>query len=105
VRDAYDRLKAALIARYGPPSEFDYLKSGSIWREPREWVMAVKQKERRLVAFWSSDSGANLPSDVTGISLEVNAFRSDASYVDLTYEFANFPKCMARFSVADAEGL
>ncbi len=74
---------------YGPSKVFDFLKYGSIWKEPNDWMMGLKQKERTLVAFWDDETGADMSSTVANIMLEANATSSSSGYLSLSYEFDN----------------
>ena len=62
---------------------------GSIWKEPNDWMMGLKQKERTLVAFWDEETGADMSSTVANIMLEANATSSSSGYLSLSYEFDN----------------
>ena len=35
----------------------------------------------------------------------VRAYTAETAYLDLTYEFSNFPLCKAQFAKSDASGL
>jgi hypothetical protein len=105
VRSAYDRLVKLLTEKYGSGNEISFLRSGALWKDTDEWVMSIKQKERTVAYFWSPTNGSNLPENLVGISLEVNATSSNSSYLDLTYEFANFKSCKAAFATSESDGL
>ncbi len=58
------------MAKYGKRTKYDYLRSGSIWDEPKDWMMSLRQEERTLALFWSIDNGSVLAEHVSGISLQ-----------------------------------
>lgn len=90
IRNRFNNLTRALSSKYGPPkNSYDFLNAGSIWREPREWMMALTKKERSFTHFWQE----NLPDELAGIMLDTNGLTSDAGYIDLLYEFKNFSAC------------
>lgn len=105
-RAAYRRLKSALAARYGNSKEFDFLRAGAIWDEPREWVWSVYKKERSLSSFWDSQEGSNLPAGLTSVTLQTKSVNpSSGAYLTVTYEFDNLDRCDAVKDKADQRGL
>lgn len=49
IRSTFSDLKNALTEKYGKPSnDYDFLRKGSIWRDSRDWMMALKLKDRTL---------------------------------------------------------
>lgn len=89
----FKKLEGALEARYGAHKTFDHLRSGSIWDESNDWMMALHQKERVLSAYWDDEEGSSLPGDLQGVNLEAKALNSSKGYVSLTYEFSNMATC------------
>jgi hypothetical protein len=55
IQTAFREICDALSATYGTPQIADFLKTGSIWSEPREWTMGLLKKERELFALWNKD--------------------------------------------------
>lgn len=96
VQAAYRRMRDALTALYGHPKEYDFLHPGSIWNGPTEWVMAIKQNQRSLTAFWNAADGGHLPAGIHGIMLDVRATSANSAYLALSYEFNNIDACKAR---------
>ena len=75
-RRAFDDLTETIVTKYGEPeNKYDFLQSGSVWDEPKDWLMGLRQKERQLTWTWE------LPQ----LSITVEA---KPSYVALTYEFS-----------------
>ena len=70
---AFDSLKERVQETYGMPKVTDVLMPGSIWTEPKYWMMGLLKKDRLLVAIWDHKSGANLPSDIKTIAVGVRA--------------------------------
>ena len=92
-KSAFADLRQALTSRYGAGQDFDFLRSGALWDEPREWVWSIYKKERTLASFWTVENGSSLPAGVHAIALEANAAGSSSPYVSLKYEFTNFSRC------------
>lgn len=105
IRDAFADFETNLGEKYGDGRKFDYLKSGSIWKESGEWAMAVSRKERAYTKFWTRDQGSKLPGDVTAISLDVKATGPSTTYLALTYELANYDRCASHREASDKNAL
>ena len=54
---------------YGEYRRVDVLLPGSIWDEPEDWMMALRQNERQLQAVWDEDKGSTLSNEVSSIIL------------------------------------
>jgi hypothetical protein len=104
LRREYDRLQKALESRYGKPKVYDHLSPGSIWDEPRDWMMGLHKKERSLIALWF-EKDASLPADLAGITLQAQALSSSEGYLGLDYEFKNFKACQGEIEARRDEGL
>jgi hypothetical protein len=98
VRAAYEKVAAAIDKRYGKGLEYDHLRSGALWDDRDEWVMAIAQNERSLQMAWTPEYGSDLTDDITEILLTVNASSSSSSYLHLQYRFANYDACSAEIS-------
>ena len=81
-------IKEAISEKYGTANVIDYLRYGSIWKEPNEWTMGVYKKERTLMTYWNLRSAP--VNHITFISLDVAAVNSGTTYLQLTYEFEGF---------------
>ena len=82
-RRTFDNLAQKIVAKYGKQTkELDSLLIGSIWNEPRDWLMGLVKKERVLILLWK------LPQ----FSIAIQA---KPSLVELTYDFPNFDACKA----------
>jgi hypothetical protein len=96
LRIAFDRIEEAITEKYRQGSRSDFLRAGSIWDEPNDWMMAIRQKERVLATYWE-----NPAPDVRVIMLQANALSANRGWVSLHYEFANFPACKKRIDAAE----
>ena len=94
LRDEFDAIVAGITTKYGQPDDkTDYLKEGSIWGEPQDWMMGLKLKERELRTVWRSRS--TLPNYIADISVTAAATSANRGFVILVYEFDNVDACYA----------
>jgi len=85
LRDKFNELRSSLEADHGKAALlFDFLIPGSDWNEPGDWMIALLNHERTLMAGWEPDE--------EGVSLAEKACAIDpqTGYVMVTYEFPNF---------------
>ncbi len=106
LESTFAELKQKLAAIYGKPtSEHDRLYPGSIWDEPRHWMMSLKQKERVLSAFWDRKLGADVPTDMKGIYISASALSDEIGYVSVEYSFTNEDACEAEIAKSEDSSL
>jgi hypothetical protein len=84
IRDRFNHIRDALTNVYGVGRDLDYLKSGSIWTDDRDFMMGLTKKERDLVTYWLGPTNS---SDITAIGLEAKGLSSSDGYLTLGYEF------------------
>jgi hypothetical protein len=101
---AFERLHDALGKKYGSAQDFDFLKAGSIWDEPRDYHMSIEKSERVRASYWSKDHGSVMPIDIGIIGLTIKSV-SSGLYISIGYEFSNFEKCSADREEGDSSGL
>ncbi len=103
-RSAFQKFTEALTAKYGDAAkEFDFLMSSSIWDDADDYSMALRQGDRTKSSFWTPES--DLPEGLSGISLELKAVSSTTTYLSITYEFSNFPRCQNLMKAKDTAGI
>lgn len=88
----FSSLESALSSKYGKPKKFDFLKGGSIWKEPRDWMAGLLKKERILSSYWLIKN-LELPDSIRIIQLEAVAISREEARIELLYEFKNFDQC------------
>jgi len=101
----FQEMENLLLKKYGTNEKADYLRPGSIWNKPKDWMTALEKEERDLVAFWTKESGASLLDDLEGISLMAIALDSNHGLLFIEYEFSNFEECLKRIKAAEADSL
>lgn len=60
IQSAFAALDQALQEKYGNRKNFDFLRAGSIWDEPKDWMMGLLKKERVLSSYWDKEEGSVL---------------------------------------------
>jgi len=106
LRAEFDGLAEALKARYGnPTTKVDRVLPGSIWNQPRDFMMGMLQRERTLISLWERDKKSALPSTLQEIVLGARARQSDTASIALQYRFTNYKKCEAEVASAANKGL
>ena len=87
-------LHEALARKYGLAKDHEFLKAGSEWNEPQDWMEGLRKKERVLRSYWTSDT-TQLPTGIEGIQLDAVAYPSfkNIGAVSVTYELTNFAQC------------
>ncbi|MFZ4835116.1 hypothetical protein [Rouxiella sp. Mn2063] len=93
LKSKYEELSDSLSSIYGKAEKNDFLLSGSIWKEPQDWMMALNKKERFLSAEWKGTKEAPLKNNLRSVSVEVRANGSSQGYVFLQYDFSNSDIC------------
>jgi hypothetical protein len=77
----------------------DVLGPGSIWDEPRDWMMAMLKKERLLLSIWEKGfpkSGLKL------VGVKATALSREMGFVSVEYSFDNEPQCSKELKAAKA---
>lgn len=88
----FEHLERTLTSKYGQGKKFDFLRNGSIWKEPRDWMMGLLKDERFLMTVWELGE-RELPDNITSIKLKVFALSTDTAMIELGYEFKNSNDC------------
>lgn len=105
LQSKYKELLDSLSSIYGKPKSTDLLLSGSIWKEPQDWMMALNKKERFLSAQWAGSTATPLKNKLVMVSMEARANGSGEGYVYLQYDFDNIDACAAEIEDAKKSSL
>jgi hypothetical protein len=89
VKRQFEVLENKLIEKYGKNEKYDFLRDGSLWKRPQDWMLSLKNKERILKAFWGEYIGSDLKDGIQGIKLEARAIGPELGALVLIYEFEN----------------
>lgn len=95
VKSTFNDLVSSIEGTYGKYEKIDYLEYGSLWDEPRDFMMGLAKGERTLIAYWKKSSYATLPSNIESIYVGVNALSSSTGYLSLEYYSDNYEKVKA----------
>ncbi|MBI9094742.1 MAG: hypothetical protein JEY71_07660 [Sphaerochaeta sp.] len=81
----FNDIRKAIDGTYGHSNLESYLFPSSIWDEPRDWMMAIRQDERVLLAIWEKSDGSFYPGDIESIYLAADATSSSIGYLAIDY--------------------
>lgn len=98
IRAETDELAKQISVRYGEPQLFDDLLPGSIWDEPRDWLVSLVKKERRYTYKWESTPEEH----VNEIYLAALAIDDDTTYPVAEFYLANYQDCEASTKKGEA---
>jgi hypothetical protein len=90
---------------YGKNRRIDRLLPGSIWDDPSDWMMGLRQQERLLQATWSAEHGSNMKNNIESIILVARAKSSDLGYLLLQYSFTNSERCLKEIEQTENDSL
>lgn len=105
VKGRFSELEEGLSSLYGRPEKSDFLLPGSIWKDSRDWMMAIRQGERVLASSWESSASVPLKSELEQVFLIANAGSSDKGYLKLQYAFTNNDFCEQESKQKTSEAL
>jgi len=105
LKSAFEEMQAKLTKAYGKGETTDILLPGSIWNEPKDWLMAMRQKERFLMAVWDESKGSTLNDDLTKIGLIVNPIGRNKGYLAIEYSFSNAEACGKEIAAKEDDAL
>jgi len=88
----FNDLVSSFQKKYGKYERIDYLKKGSYWDEPEDWMMGLLKNERYLLAFWEIEIGSDLPENIVSIYIGANAASTEVGLVAIEYYSVNFEK-------------
>jgi len=95
VQKHFNDLKEQLEAVYGPSKVYDTLMPGSIWNEPKDFMMGMVKKERFLAASWNRDTKHALPASLQEIGVVATALSTNSAYVSVEFYGTNTAACEA----------
>lgn len=105
VRVEFNEMEKKLDQKYGKGERTDFLTSGSLWNESRDWMMGLLKKDRYLMKGWSKKSGAKLPESINEVALMANASNSETGYLSVEYVFENKDACDAEIDKTNDKSL
>lgn len=98
-------MESKLNTIYGRSEKFDFLLPGSIWDEPRDWMNALQNKERNLVAIWSDEYESKMTDSIHSVGLSAVAVNANEGFIALEYSFSNKAVAEAEIAALEDEAL
>ena len=83
LRSEFDKMREQLQSVYGKEKLLDTLRAGSIWNEPKDFMMGLLKKERILGANWSTKDGLELKPGIQMILLGTGALNQEHGYISV----------------------
>lgn len=105
LKSAFDDMRSRLSNTYGGSELFDVLLPGALWDDPDEYMMSLVQGERFLMASWDDSTDANLPENMTDLSLLASATNRSTGYLAIEYTFVNEAECEANINASEDSAL
>lgn len=94
IKSKVENISASLTSIYGKGKVTDVLLPGSIWREPRDWMMGIYKEERYFGTEWKGTKEHPLKNDLQSIVIQARSSGSDSGRVYLQYNFKNIDECI-----------
>jgi hypothetical protein len=88
----FERLRTGLSNKYGRGKDYDFLQPGSIWKEPRDFMVGLKKQERVLATMWAAPNKP-LPDNLGSVGVEAHAVSDDKGAIIITYESKDVDAC------------
>ena len=93
LKSSFDNLENKLLKAYRKNTRFDFLRSGSIWNEPKDWMMALRKKERSLMSYWDKETGFKKVDNLQQIIISANPINTNKGYITLEYYYSIYDEC------------
>ena len=91
---AIDKLHDQLAKKYGEGKKRDLLRHGSIWNEPRDWIMGIRKRERIYAYTWFTKTDGFQPvGNVKQLTVVAKADRSGGGYAVVEFNLTTTNKC------------
>ena len=87
IKKKFKELKTILSEKYGEGETYDFLKPGSIWNTPQDWMKSLQTQERYLEWYLSDGIAESEKNKLTSIALRTSGFPGTLGFVSLHYEF------------------
>ncbi|MGO4743097.1 hypothetical protein [Serratia quinivorans] len=93
LKSKVEEISESLTSIYGNRKINDVLLPGSIWKDPRDWMMGLLKEERFFGSEWKGTKAQPLKSDLQSIVIQAMAASGDTGRVYLKYNFKNIDAC------------
>lgn len=89
----YEEIENKLKNAYGDNKKTDFLVKGSLWHEPKYWMMSLLKQDRYFFSIWNKENNSQLKENLISIGLSPAALNTQAGYIALEYTYENEKKC------------
>ena len=86
LKSEFEELRGKITKVYGTGETTDMLLPGSIWDEPKDFMMAMRKDERILFTVWENPKNSD---KIVQVAMLADAIGSNTGYVSLEYSFEN----------------
>jgi hypothetical protein len=90
---------------YGSNKRSDFLLTGSIWSEPRDWMQGLLSNDRLLFSEWSKETGASLTKPLLSVGLIAGSYNTSQGYIAIEYTFENAAKAEVEIAALEDDAL
>lgn len=101
LKSKFEQMKDKLEKSYGKHETIDFLMPGSIWNEPKDFMMGMIKKERFLMAIWSGEKNSTLTDNLKQIGLIASPSARDTGHLAIEYSFENEKSCEAELAAQE----
>ncbi len=102
---AFQVMRDRLVSVYGvPDAERDELLTGSIWREPNDWMMSLLKEERLRFSHWKL-ANRDDAKDIQTIFLYATALSTDTGFISVEYYLSNHDQCEKEIANSENDAL
>lgn len=105
LKSAFSEMNEKLTKRYGKGETTDLLMPGSIWKKPNDFMMAMRKKERFLMAVWEKEKGSKLDGNLIQVALVASPSGRDKGYISIEYSFSNKKACDEEIAATEDDAL
>lgn len=105
LRTEFEGMHKKLAKLYGKNKAYDFLRTGSIWNEPKDFMTGLRKKERLLKVYWEAKNGSTLPENIAGITLNAHVLNTNKGYITVEYIFKNTDECRALLAAGQDDSL
>ena len=84
LKEKYQKFHDNISSKYGTAEDLNFLRSGSIWKEPEDYTMSLLKEERVLNSYWNKED--------MSVLLTVTMYSKEKFDLGVGYEFKDFKK-------------
>ncbi|MDF1884479.1 hypothetical protein JHD49_11055 [Sulfurimonas sp. SAG-AH-194-C21] len=105
LKSSFDDLENKLLKAYGKNKRLDFLRYESIWSEPKDWMMALRKKERTLMSYWDKETGLKEVDNLKQIIISAYPINTNKGYITLEYYYSIYDECKKEKATIEDDSL